>query len=265
MKMFMCLPTFYDVIHKNMNVHMQLRRPVDYIKACSQHLNLTRILLDNGANINFIKPQPELVDMVFAANGALIDHVSNTAIVSNFKADTRINESYYWKNFLRENNYNVVTTSAKFEGQGDALFSHNNKILWYGYGFRSEIIAAYQITDQCSHLTVQTLKLCDPRFYHLDTCFCVLDENTVMYYPGAFDEESEQKIKIAFTNIVKVSENDAQHFACNAVVLNKTIVLHCVSNPLKKELQNYGFTVVENNMSEFLLSGGSAKCCVMHR
>jgi len=244
---------------------MKMQVAVNITKAKTQFWNLTRILLHNGANIKFIEPQNGLVDMVFAANGALIDHVSNTAIISNFKANTRVNESNYWKKFLHENSYKVVTTTAKFEGQGDALFSHSNKSLWYGHGFRSEIESSSEIQTLCPHVNVQTLKLCDERFYHLDTCFCVLDENTVMYYPNAFDQDSLLKIKNAFTNLVKVSEIDAQNFACNAVVLNKTIVFHCASKDLTLMLQDHGFTVVENNMSEFLLSGGSTKCCVMHR
>ena len=32
------------------------------------------------------------------------------------------------------------------------------------------------------------LELVDPRFYHLDTCFCPLAPGVAIYYPGAFDE-----------------------------------------------------------------------------
>ena len=265
MKLFMCLPRFYNVIHKNLNVHMKMQISVNFTKSQMQYWNLTRILTNNGANIKFIEPQPGLVDMVFAANGALIDPMSNTAIVSNFKANTRINESNYWKKFLYENYYKVETTNAKFEGQGDSLFSHNNKTLWYGHGFRSEVEGADEIQCILPHVNVTSLKLIDERFYHLDTCFCVLNENTVMYYPDAFNQDSLLKIENGFTNLVKVNETDAQNFACNAVVINDIIVLHCASKDLKTELETLGFTVVENNMSEFLLSGGSAKCCVLHR
>ena len=203
--------------------------------------------------------------MVFAANGALIDAVTNTAIVSHFQANTRVDESNHWQKFLREHRYKVVTTHAKCEGQGDSLLSHNGKMLWYGYGFRSEIEGASEIKTHCPHLDIQQLKLCDEHFYHLDTCFCVLDDNTVMYYPEAFDTDGIQKIENAFTNVIQVSAYDAHNFACNAVIIDKTVVLHSAGRDLKMHLRKHGFTVIENNMSEFLLSGGSAKCCVMHR
>ena len=34
------------------------------------------------------------------------------------------------------------------------------------------------------------LTLVDDRFYHLDTALAVLDEDTLAYWPGAFDERS---------------------------------------------------------------------------
>ncbi|MGB8733940.1 MAG: hypothetical protein WCC99_22005 [Candidatus Sulfotelmatobacter sp.] len=39
------------------------------------------------------------------------------------------------------------------------------------------------------------LRLVDPRFYHLDTCFCPLSNGEVMYYPAAFDPESQKRIQ----------------------------------------------------------------------
>ena len=35
------------------------------------------------------------------------------------------------------------------------------------------------------------LELTDARFYHLDTCFCPLDEQTAIYYPAAFDDYAD--------------------------------------------------------------------------
>ena len=37
-------------------------------------------------------------------------------------------------------------------------------------------------------LPVLSLRLVDPRFYHLDTALCVLDADTAAYYPAAFDD-----------------------------------------------------------------------------
>ena len=263
MKLFMCKPKYFDIIHKNLNIHMTMEQCLNKQKANMQYWNLTRLLSNIGFNIKFIEAQKTLVDMVFAANGALIDSTTNTAIISNFRVEPRKAEKEYWRIFLRDNGKNKKNTNSYFEGQGDALFSHKNKNLWIGHGFRSSLSAGKEIQEILPHSKVHSLKLIDSRFYHLDTCFCVLKESTVMYYPAAFDNESVAKINEYFDNIIEVDKSNALNFACNAVQFQNYVIMHSASKSLKEDLRNLGFSVIENNMSEFLLSGGSAKCCVM--
>ena len=260
----MCRPTHYDVVHENLNFHMNMQTSVNKHQAHMQYWNLVRKISSCGANIKFIESQNNLVDMVFAANGALIDKATHTAIIANFAAKPRIEESNLWKSFLKNNSFKIKMMKNKFEGQGDALFSHSDKILWYGYGFRSSYEAASELKSVLQHVTIQTLKLVDERFYHLDTCFCVLSNDSVMYYPNAFDDESQKKIENMFQIKIIVSEYDAQKFSCNAICIYNNVFLHEASLNLRNSLNEIGYTVIENNMSEFLLSGGSAKCCVMH-
>ncbi len=69
----------------------------------------------------------------------------------------------------------MSTPEISFEGAGDALFVGDH--LFQAWGFR---------TDQAAHAEVAryldvestSLQLVDPRFYHLDTCFCPLDDHT---------------------------------------------------------------------------------------
>ena len=54
------------------------------------------------------------------------------------------------------------------------------------------------------------------------------------------------------------------NFACNSIsVPNNIIIGHCFSDNLKSKLKDINYNTIENNMSEFLLSGGSTKCCVL--
>ena len=85
----MCKPTYFNVVHKNLNAHMLMNNCVDKHRANMQYWNLTRLLSNLDVNIKFIEPEDGLVDMVFAANGALIDSRSQTAIVSKFHAIPR--------------------------------------------------------------------------------------------------------------------------------------------------------------------------------
>jgi N-dimethylarginine dimethylaminohydrolase len=112
---------------------------------------------------------------------------------------------------------------------------------------------------------VVSLRLVDPRFYHLDTCFCPLSNGDMMYFPAAFDDESQRKIEARYgrSKRITVSEEDALQFACNAVNVGRTILLNTVSKELCARLEARGFQTVQVELTEFLKAGGAAKCLVL--
>ena len=105
----------------------------------------------------------------------------------------------------------------------------------------------------------------DPRFYHIDTCFCPLNDGWLLYYPPAFDEESQKKIalRVPHGKRIVVSSEDAGRFACNSVNIEDKLIVHRVSPGLKKNLAKAGFEVIEAPLTEFLKAGGSAKCLTL--
>ena len=86
-----------------------------------------------------------------------------------------------------------------------------------------------------------------------------------MYFPEAFDAASLALIEEFYApqQRIVVSEGDALRFACNAVNLDRTIVLNCISDELEMTLRERGFDVVQVELDEFLKAGGAAKCLVM--
>lgn len=63
--------------------------------------------------------------------------------------------------------------------------------------------------------------------------------------------------------MLEVSEKDAANFACNAVVVGQKVIMHQGSEQTAEMLEKAGYEVLFVNMSEFLKSGGSAKCCTL--
>jgi N-dimethylarginine dimethylaminohydrolase len=118
---------------------------------------------------------------------------------------------------------------------------------------------------QAWNVEVVSLRLIDPRFYHLDTCFAPLKEGHVMYFPGAFDTASLARIEAFYPSYKRiiVSEMDAIRFACNAVNVDRTVLLNEISRELTERLESVGFNVVPLALDEFLKAGGAAKCLVM--
>uniref|UniRef100_A0A0N4WLA8 Amidinotransferase n=2 Tax=Haemonchus TaxID=6288 RepID=A0A0N4WLA8_HAEPC len=137
--------------------------------------------------------------------------------------------------------------------------------LFTGVGPRTDVRALKDITDKLNDgSTWKALgcRLVDPRFYHIDTAFCPLNEELAMYYPYAFDHLSQHNMHNE-TDLLPVSDKEARNFACNAVVIGNNVVMHQGNEETANKLEKLGFSVKFVDMSEFIKSGGSAKCCTL--
>lgn len=86
-----------------------------------------------------------------------------------------------------------------------------------------------------------------------------------MYYPPAFDEASRAAIekRVPAERRIAIDEEDALHFACNAVNIDSVIVVNRATGAFVKTLSRHGFEVVQTPLSEFMKAGGSAKCLTL--
>ena len=259
----MCPPTLYDVdyvINPWMagNIHASSRE-----RALEQWRNLYRELTAI-ADVELIAPQQGWPDMVFTANAGLAH--KRTVVLSSFLHPERQGEEKHFRNWFRLAGYHLIELPREksFEGEGDALFSIDGTRLWAAHGPRS-ISESHSDLERSLKIEVTALYLIDPRFYHLDTCFAPLEDGSVMYYPPAFDQTSLAKIEAFYppAKRIIVSEADAIHFACNAINIQDTMILNCISEELSSHLEARGFTVIQVSLSEFLKAGGAAKCLVM--
>jgi N-dimethylarginine dimethylaminohydrolase len=202
-----------------------------------------------------------LPDLVFTANAGLV--YRGRAVLSSFRCPERRPESSHNAEWLMANGFEVRTlpSGVLFEGAGDALFDRKLNLLWFGHGFRSDI-AAKTYLEQFTGLGVQPLRLQDPRFYHLDTCFCPLEGGHLLYYRPAFDEASANAIeaRVPPERRMALSDEDAIRFSCNAVNIGESLVVNDASEGLIIQLNKWGFKVITTGLSEFIRAGGAAKC-----
>jgi len=256
----MCPPTLFEVdyvINPWMagNIHRSQRN-----RAMEQWIHLYRAISD-VAEVELIEPQPGSPDMVFIAHAGLVLH--GVVTLSSFFHRQRQMEEQHYRRWFLDHGFLVLDSRREtpFEGEGDALFSPEGKLLWAGHGVRSSDCSHRSLVQNFS-VPLESLRLVDPRFYHLDTCFCPLVDGYLLYFPQAFDTDSLERIGKYYPeeNRIAVSEQDAVHFACNSVNVGHTIILSEVSDELSGRLEQRGFRVVQVPLSEFLKSGGAAKC-----
>lgn len=255
MKILMCRPTNFSVNY-SINPWMNTDDPVNLELAKYQWKELRSTIEDLGAQVLFLDQHKDLPDMVFAANAGIAH--KNHVVISNFKHPERQPEHDQFKDWFLKNNYNTHTLSKNltFEGGGDCFIW--NDYLIAGWGFRSDE-KAVEKTAELLNLKCITLKLQDERFYHLDTCMLEIN-GLCLYYPGAFDSDEIKKLPF---KMIPISEDDAKRFACNGVKINNNIISTKISSELKNTLQVNNINHIEVDTSEFLKSGGSARCLVL--
>lgn len=259
MKILMCPPTHFGVQYEINPWMHQDDQPSD-LSAHQQWQRLHDIYTQQlGWEVQLIDPVQGLPDMVFATDCSFI--IDDKILLSSFRHPERQPETVHFEKWFHANGYtNLRQAKHFFEGGGDTLL-YGDKII-AGHGFRSSLEAHKEMEDYFGR-DVISLRLVDPNFYHLDTCLTVLDEKTVAYYPDAFDEISQAKLKQSVPHLVEATLDEARGFGLNAISDGKTIICSDESASLLKKYRAAGFEVIGTPILEFRKSGGGVKCLTL--
>ena len=254
----MCPPEHFAVTYA-INPWMDPREPVDAARAMAQWEELRQTYLSLGHDVRIIDPVAGLPDMVFAANGATV--IDGKVLGARFLHSERVAEGAIYLDWFRRNGYPSVSAPQTVnEGEGDIV--HAGQVVLAGHGFRTSYDAREEI-EELFGLPVLSLRLVDPRFYHLDTALCVLDEHTAAHYPAAFDDASRAALASHFEELIEVKDEDAEVLGLNAVSDGHRVVLPVQARGLAGQLAARGFEPVPVDASEFSKAGGGPKCCTL--
>lgn len=266
----MCGPDYFqvkDVKNPHMAAHIG---SADRETAILQWERLRHKFEELGYPVTVVPAQEGLEDMVYAANQVFVgadDQGVRICVPAEMKHAGRQKEVPFYADWFRANAYKVeelhpvagATQAPRFEGHGDALWHPVKRLIWGGFGFRTEP-AAYEQLATILDAPILRLRLTDPTYYHLDTCLAPLDSETAMFYPPAFDDAGRELLNTVFKTLLPVSEREASNFACNAAVLGRNVILQEGSPDICKRLRELDFKVEEVNTSEFMKGGGSVYC-----
>jgi N-dimethylarginine dimethylaminohydrolase len=253
----MCAPEYFAVEYA-INPWMHPDNPVDTARARRQWERLRATFTGLGHEVRTITPEPELPDMVFAANGACV--VDGKVLGARFRYPQRAAEGPAYQRWFAEHGYPVTPPLVVNEGEGDLVFA--GRAILAGHGFRSDPAARDELAELFG-LPVISLRLIDPRFYHLDTALMVLDRDTAAYYPAAFDDASRAALASHFAELIEAKDEDAEVLGLNAVSDGRHVVLPEQATGLAAQLAAAGFVPVGVDLSEFLKAGGGPKCCTL--
>jgi lysine-ketoglutarate reductase/saccharopine dehydrogenase-like protein (TIGR00300 family) len=259
----MCSPEFFQVDYV-INPWMEGNIDRANRALAAEQWHRLNVILSGAGKVELIPPILGSPDMVFTANAGLV--LGDQAILSRFLHPERQSEEPHFRDWFQQHGFRVheLPKDLPFEGAGDALLDRVKPLLWAGYGFRTEL-DTHALIAELLGVEVVSLRLIDKRFYHLDTCLCALERGFLMYYPPAFDARSNTQIehRVPTEKRIVLDETDAIHFAANAVNIGETLILHRAGDLLKSQLSAAGFQVFEAPLTEFIKSGGAARCLTL--
>ncbi|MEU6641093.1 dimethylargininase [Saccharomonospora sp. NPDC046836] len=258
----MCPPRYFAVEYA-INPWMDPSRPVDAERALDQWARLRDAFRGLGHTVEEVEPQPGLPDMVFAANSATV--IDGRVLGARFRAPQRAAEAEHFRRWFVEHGYRDITMPRQInEAEGDLAWT--GRLLLAGTGFRTDP-GAHAEAQEALGVPVVSLRLVDPRYYHLDTALFVLSEATdtapaqIAYYPEAFSRGSQRVLARLFPGAVLADAADAECFGLNAVSDGRNVVLPVEATALAGRLAERGYQPVFVDISELRKAGGGPKCC----
>ncbi|MGA8113369.1 MAG: dimethylargininase [Actinocatenispora sp.] len=255
----MCAPEHFAVEYV-INPWMNTDEPVDAELAVKQWSALREALVRLGHTVHVLDPVGGLPDMVYAANGAF--SVDGVVYGARFRYPQRQAEAGYHRGWYLANGWTDFRIPEQTnEGEGDFAYLPGPGLALAGYGFRTST-AAHAEAQEALGRPVVSLRLVDPRFYHLDTALAALDDDTVAYFPGAFSPASQKVLTQLFPDALLADESDALAFGLNFVSDGRHVVLNADASGLTAKLAERGYVPVPVELSELRKGGGSVKCCL---
>ncbi len=260
----MCRPSHFDVTYA-INPWMRPgEERVDPHLAMRQWHHLLAAYTRLGHEVHVIEDAPGLPDMVFAANAGLV--LDGRVLLARFHHHERTGEEALYRAWFEDNGFAVHQSERTQEGEGDLLVvgPPGDEVILAGTGFRTDLAAHAEVAAWAAREVV-TLHLVDPSYYHLDTALAPLDDHRVVWFPGAFSDDSTQQIRRRYPDSIEASADDAAAFGLNACSDGRNVVLaaSAVETGLAARLEDAGFVPVPVDLGELRKSGGSAKCCTL--
>lgn len=254
----LCPPEFFTISYE-INPWMQKGVTVDPDKAMGEWTHFRETLEGLGANVVVQPPQPDLPDMVYTANAGFV--ANGAGLVSRFASVERQGESAFAAAAFEANGMRVEDMpedAGAMEGTGDAIIFGDG--LFCGYGQRTDA-SALPAVEAFAGAPLVPVHLIDPRFYHLDLVICPLDAGRqALVAPQAMDADSLQRVRAAVPEPVLLEDDEVSAFCANAVVVEKTVLMHRVPPRLGRVLADLGFDAQEIPVPEFIKGGGSLRC-----
>ncbi len=224
-----------------------------------------------GGQVEVVEQRADAPDMVYAMNlgfvverpeGPLVSSSAGHVVMSHMRYAERRMETSTAAAFFAGRGFSVSYVGREGVGAhleaGDAFAWGDGLVV--GYGPRTDELGLKALATELG-VRVRGLRITHPGMYHLDLAFCPLDDRRAIVCPAAFDDESAAALLALVPEPLVITEEEAlTTFAANSIVIGRTVLMPACPSRVRAQLEEWGFSVVVVDVSQFHLGGGSIRC-----
>jgi len=249
------------------NPWMKYSESIDLDLAKSQWDTMVSALTEAGAEIEYLASSPHSPAQVFTADGAVIVE-SNHALILRNDGPRGTLEPTAFAEWLRNEGFSIESMPPTRTLDGGNVIRLHDGSLACGVKPLSDgsgIDYLEKILQLTGDTELHRFQLVNRKFLHLDMVLGKLGDVGYLVFEQAFDGglESFSESPIVEKQLIPISRQDAELFACNSVTVGNTFFTGLISKPLIDSIERLGYRAVTLDMSEFHKAGGGLKCLTL--
>ncbi|MFD2705114.1 dimethylarginine dimethylaminohydrolase family protein [Salibacterium lacus] len=255
-EVLMCSPEQMKIVEVINDTQKRYRmKNIDQEKAAAQHQELRTVLKNHGVHVHLLPPEESMPEQVFTRDLGFTS--TKGILIGNMKEKVREPETARVKQWLDANDwsYEEMETGA-LEG-GDIII--DDFLLFAGESSRTTPEALEELKSWFPEKKLIRIPL-KKQYLHLDCVFNILSPGTAVIYEPALTEEALRNIRMHYRTI-SIGEKEQFRLAVNVLGIGSHTVIALPENKrVNHQLIEWGFHVIEVDLSEIIKSGGAFRC-----
>ncbi|AZB44766.1 hypothetical protein CEF21_07245 [Bacillus sp. FJAT-42376] len=245
-----------DIINETQKEYQD--EELDAGKAVRQHKEFVRILEEHGIETHLLEPDERFPEQVFTRDIGFT--IGRTLFIANMEMDIRQGEEGVLKAWLDRAEVDYVDLKGSGIEGGDVLI--NGKTVYVGISERTSADSVKMLESHLPGYEIQPIPI-KKEYLHLDCVFNMISEKEALLFPEALEQKDIDWIKSRF-EVIEVKEEDQFRLGVNVFSIgNKKIIALPLNTHTNDRLREWGYEVVETDLSEIIKSGGAFRCCTL--
>ena len=219
---------------------------INFQKARQQHASYCVALKTAGLTVEILEPLDDFPDSVFIEDDAVI--LNGRAVLCSMKEASRQGEVPYLADAFQSRLPVLQLQAPVFIDGGDVLQSEDTVFVGQSHRTNKEAVEALQSLTSKRVVPVQV-----KQGLHLKTSVSTLGGNLLVINPSQVETEPFRELEW-----IEVDEEEA--YAANCLTVGENVILPAGFPKLEQRIQDYGFSTLPVEMSEFQKADGGVTC-----